>query len=102
VSLGGNNALALYNFSAGMSYPPTLAGLIPTGWYPGFIAVDGERNQIDVVNVRGLGVAGPPISRGPDPATNRTGKVEVNAVGFVSQIDVPNQIVAASLISVAS
>jgi YVTN family beta-propeller protein len=74
VSLGGNNALALYTFASGSwAVPPTLDGLIPTGWYPGFMAVDNVHNQILVSNVRGIGLEGPNFSKGPDSATNKTG-----------------------------
>ena len=45
VSLGGNNALAIYAFDAGnLTTPPTLDGLIPTGWFrydtPGTMRLD--------------------------------------------------------------
>jgi YVTN family beta-propeller protein len=91
VSLGGNNALALYTFaSGGWAVPPTLDGLIPTGWYPGFIAVDNVHNQILVSNVRGIGLEGPDISKGPDSATNKTGPAEISTYSVVLQIDIPN------------
>ena len=91
VSLGGNNALALYTFASGSwAVPPTLDGLIPTGWYPGFIAVDSVHNQILVGNVRGIGLEGPNISKGPDPATNKTGPAEISTYSVVLQIDIPN------------
>jgi YVTN family beta-propeller protein len=91
VSLGGNNALALYTFASGSwAVPPTLDGLIPTGWYPGFIAVDSVHNQILVSNVRGIGLEGPDISKGPDSATNKTGPAEISTYSVVLQIDIPN------------
>jgi YVTN family beta-propeller protein len=91
VSLGGNNALALYTFASGSwAVPPTLDGLIPTGWYPGFIAVDGVHNQILVSNVRGIGLEGPDISKGPNPKTNKTGPAEISTYSVVLQIAIPN------------
>jgi Phosphoesterase family len=91
VSLGGNNALALYTFASGSwAVPPTLDGLIPTGWCPGFIVVDSVHNQILVSNARGIGPEGPNISKGPDPATNKTGPAEISTYSVVLQIDIPN------------
>ena len=91
VSLGGNNALALYTFVPGnWALPPTLDGLIPTGWYPGFIAVDNVHNQILVSNVRGIGLEGPNITKGPDPKTNKTGPAEISTYSVLLQIDIPN------------
>ncbi len=91
VSLGGNNALALYTFPSGTwAVPPTLDGLIPTGWYPGFIAVDSVHSQILVSNVRGIGLEGPDISKGPDPKTNKTGPAEISTYSVVTQIDIPD------------
>ena len=42
-----------------LTAPPTLNGLIPTGWYPGFIAIDKKQNHILVPNVRSIGLEGP-------------------------------------------
>ncbi len=91
VSLGGNNALALYKFNRGnLTVPPVLDGLIPTGWYPGFIAIDKGHNQIVVSNVRGIGLEGPNITKGPDPSTNKTGPAEISTYSVVALVDVPN------------
>ena len=91
VSLGGNNALALYAFDTGnLTAPPVLDGLIPTGWYPGFIAIDTRQNQILVSNVRGIGLEGPYLTKGPDPATNKTGPAEISTYSVVTQIDIPD------------
>jgi len=51
VANGGNNALAVVRLSP--SGPSTLAGFIPTGAFPGAIAVQGER--LFVANVKGEG-----------------------------------------------
>lgn len=91
VGLGGNNALALYTFVPGnWALPPTLDGLIPTGWYPGFIDVDNVHNQILVSNVRGIGLEGRNITKGPDPKTNKTGPAEISTYSVLLQIDIPN------------
>jgi YVTN family beta-propeller protein len=91
VSLGGNNALALYAFDAGnLTTAPVLDGLIPTGWYPGFIAIDKVHSQILVSNVRGIGLKGPDLTKGPDPATNKTGPAEISTYSVITQVDIPN------------
>jgi len=51
---GGNNALAVVRLSRGA--PSTLAGFIPTGAFPGAIAVQGSR--LFVANVKGEGSRG--------------------------------------------
>jgi len=48
VALGGNNSLGLWNARTGK-----LAGLCPTGWYPGSVLYDGS-NWI-VANIKGTG-----------------------------------------------
>ncbi len=49
---GSQNAIAVVGFRPGHSQ---LEGLIPTGWYPGAIALDHFRDQICVANVKGIG-----------------------------------------------
>jgi hypothetical protein len=64
--------------------------LIPTGWFPGFIAIDTVHNQILVSNVRGIGLEGPNLSKGPDPATNKTGPAEISTYSVITQVDIPD------------
>ena len=52
VCSGTQNAVAVVRFQAGKS---RLAGFIPTGWYPGAIALDRLRQQLCVANVKGIG-----------------------------------------------
>ncbi len=54
---GTQNAVAVVNFKPGQSQ---LAGLIPTGWYPGAIAFDAPRRAIYVSNIKGHGSGHPP------------------------------------------
>jgi DNA-binding beta-propeller fold protein YncE len=49
---GTQNAIAVVYFKAAKS---RLAGLIPTGWYPGAIAFDPERNSLYIANIKGKG-----------------------------------------------
>jgi hypothetical protein len=90
VSLGGNNAVAIYATPVGHAQP-VLQGLIPTSWYPGYMAFDRRKNEIEVVDINGLGTPGPAISKAPDAATNKTGIAEISTYGAVSQIAVPDE-----------
>jgi DNA-binding beta-propeller fold protein YncE len=45
---GSQNALAVFGFNPGRSQ---LLGLIPVGWFPGGIVLDGRRNRLDVANL---------------------------------------------------
>lgn len=57
VSLGTNNAVATYNLGNGRA-PAALEGLIPTGFFPGALAVAGAQQSLVVVNVKGIGSLG--------------------------------------------
>ncbi|MCZ8514412.1 phosphoesterase [Paenibacillus filicis] len=57
VSLGRNNALAVYDWK-GPKAEPRLAGLIPTAWFPVDIDMDSS-NRLLVANADGLGSLGP-------------------------------------------
>ena len=57
VSLGTNNAIATYTLGTG-SAPATLEGLIPTGFFPGAVAIAGAQKSLVVVNVKGIGSLG--------------------------------------------
>ena len=46
---GTQNAVAVFQFKPGAS---KLLGLIPVGWFPGAIAYDARRGQIDVANIK--------------------------------------------------
>ena len=49
---GGQNAVAVVDFDPGKS---KIAGLIPTGWFPGAIAYDAVRRAVYVANIKGKG-----------------------------------------------
>jgi len=79
---GTQNAVAVVRFEPGRS---RLAGLVPTGWYPGAIAVDSRRNQLCVANIKGIG-SGKEFAPGE--------KVELNSHqyrGSISLIPVPGK-----------
>ncbi|MEO1783949.1 bifunctional YncE family protein/alkaline phosphatase family protein [Thermodesulfobium sp. 4217-1] len=57
VSLGSNNAVDVYDWN-GENEAVKFDGLIPTGWYPGDIAIDKALNSIVVANIKGVGSLG--------------------------------------------
>jgi YVTN family beta-propeller protein len=91
VANGTNNCVAVVRLAAGSSEGDgtsrpahsTLAGLIPTGWYPGAIYVSPDGKRLFVANVKGHGA----LSQ-PRPAEK--GKNSHDHLGSVSLIDVPD------------
>jgi YVTN family beta-propeller protein len=77
VSLGGNNALALYRWQ-GPSQPVSFLGLIPTGWYPGQVKMD-PTNRLVVPNIKGIG------SLGDGTAEAKSVYSEVGTVSFITK-----------------
>ena len=60
VSLGRDNAVAVYTFTGGKT-PARLDGLIPTGWYPADVLVDSALKKVVISSIKGLGSVGPTI-----------------------------------------
>jgi hypothetical protein len=60
-----------------------LAGLIPTGWYPGAVVVSADGKQLYVANVKGHGSLS-------QPRPLEKGRNSHDHLGSVSIIDVPN------------
>jgi YVTN family beta-propeller protein len=58
VSLGRNNALAVYDWKKGPKGEPRLTGLVPTAWFPVDIATD-SNNRLLIANADGVGSLGP-------------------------------------------
>ncbi len=58
VSLAGNNAIAVYGISRNVQQIE-LGGLIPTGWYPGGMALDTTKKALYVANIKGVGMRRP-------------------------------------------
>ncbi|WP_197081044.1 YncE family protein [Gordoniibacillus kamchatkensis] len=57
VSLGRNNALAVYDWN-GPAKTPRLLGLVPTAWFPVDIAADDANKRLLVANADGVGSLG--------------------------------------------
>jgi YVTN family beta-propeller protein len=91
VANGTNNCIAVVQLKDGdaadgdvRTGPPSrLLGLIPTGWYPGGVAVAPDGKRLYVVNVKGIG------SRS-QPRPERKGKNSHDYLGSVSLIDLPD------------
>jgi YVTN family beta-propeller protein len=90
VSLGRNNALAVYRLGRRGYDAVEFAGLIPTGWYPSDVAADQANRRLVVSNDKGVGSLGPEAKVGPDAATNKTGKWVHSNMGSASVIPFPN------------
>ncbi|QDV10006.1 Phosphoesterase family protein [Planctomycetes bacterium Poly30] len=55
VANGTQNAIAVLEFDPEERGESRVLGMIPVGWFPGAIAVDLERGQLCVANIKGLG-----------------------------------------------
>jgi YVTN family beta-propeller protein len=90
VANGTNNCIAVLRLGAGASEAAgpgrpaasALAGLIPTGWYPGAVLVSADGKKLFVANVKGVGS----LAKVRPPAA---GKNTHDFLGSVSIIDVP-------------
>jgi YVTN family beta-propeller protein len=68
-----------------------VAGLIPTGWYPGALALSGDGTKLMVANVKGHGSIG---RRRPGDKAERSVEKGLNShdhLGSVSIIDIPDE-----------
>jgi YVTN family beta-propeller protein len=91
VANGTNNCVAVVRLSAkssegdakGRPDASTVAGLIPTGWYPGAILVSKDGKTLYVANVKGHGA----LSK---PRPDEKGKNSHDHLGSVSIIPVPD------------
>ncbi|GAC1408139.1 MAG: alkaline phosphatase family protein [Burkholderiaceae bacterium] len=90
VSLGRNNALAVYELGDRMHDSVKFKGLIPTAWYPTSVVTDRQNGRLVVANGKGVGSLGPVATTGPDKASNKTGKFVHSNLGSASLIPFPN------------
>ncbi len=86
VSLGRDNALALYTYT-GAHAAAAFSGLIPTGWYPGTIQFDRQLGRLVVASMKGVGSLGYPrtISEGPgtSPATGPQAYADKGTISLI-------------------
>jgi YVTN family beta-propeller protein len=89
VSLGRDNAVAIYTYSDAYTQP-TFEGLIPTGSYPSGVAEDAQLGRLVIASEQGVGSVGPngTINQGigTNPATAHLG---YNFVGTVQTVTKP-------------
>ena len=85
VTLGRSNAVALFVPPA-VGKPARYLGLLPTGWYPSAVVEDKARQQLIVVNGKGVGNLGPKSTAG-DGKGGATGSANVGSVSFMA---IPN------------
>lgn len=90
VSLGRNNALAIYQYN-GSHQAPAFDGLIPTAWYPGTVRWNAALDRLVVANQAGVGALGKErtIAQGPG-TTPATGKQVYADVGSIELIAKPS------------
>ncbi len=89
VSLGRDNALAVYTYAGGDS-TPVFGGLIPTAWYPGTVLMDERLGKLVVGNLKGVGSLGTKRTILQGPGTNpATGHQVYADVGVVQVLAVP-------------
>ncbi|MGD9171818.1 MAG: bifunctional YncE family protein/alkaline phosphatase family protein [Candidatus Thiodiazotropha sp.] len=89
VSLGRNNALALYGLGEKSFDAVEFHGLIPTAWYPIDVVAEATSNRLIIANGKGVGSLGPEATVGPDSETNKTGRWVHSNMGSASIIPFP-------------
>ena len=92
VSLGRNNAAAIYRVPQNSSEATSFEGLIPAGTYPTAVATDPQAKRLYVLNGRGVGALGAERKGGPDPATNKTARSVYAVVASLSSVPFPSSI----------
>jgi len=89
VSLGRDNAVAVYTFTGG-KHPAELDGLIPTGWYPADVLVDAPLHKLVIASIKGLGSVGPVTTQLEGPGTKpAVGHTVYANVGTLQLLDDP-------------
>jgi YVTN family beta-propeller protein len=78
VANGTDNAVCVVSIGS----PSEIVGFIPTGWYPGSIAIDGRGERIFVANIKGIG------SR--SHAESPDGRSVLDFLGSISVIPMPS------------
>lgn len=90
VSLGRDNAIAVYEY-AGAHSAPAFDGLIPTDWYPGNLVWDAPLNKLVVADQAGVGALDGTNTITEGPGTNpATGPQVYKDRGVVNLIDPPS------------
>ncbi len=89
VSLGRDNALAVYGFE-GAQAPVSYQGLLPTDFYPSGVQTNTARGEVVVTNMRGIGARGPVSTIDKGPGTRpATGHNTHNVTGSLTTFTMP-------------
>jgi YVTN family beta-propeller protein len=94
VSIGRDNALAVYGYS-GPRTPMRYEGLLPTDFYPVGVTYDPAISKVVVINDKGIGALGPEstINKGPGTAPGAesvTGHNTYDDTGSVTEFTMPS------------
>jgi YVTN family beta-propeller protein len=94
VSIGRDNALAVYGYS-GPRTPVKYLGLLPTDFYPVNVAWDAALGEVVVTNDKGIGARGPESTLNEGPGTapggeNVTGHNTYDDTGSVTDFAMPS------------
>jgi YVTN family beta-propeller protein len=84
VANGTNNCVAVIRLEGDQGSAAVLAGLIPTGWYPGAVTVSSDGKKLFVANVKGIGTLATPRRE-----RRQKGKNSHDHLGSISIIDAP-------------
>jgi YVTN family beta-propeller protein len=84
VANGTNNCVAVVRLNHGGKGPSKVLGLIPTGWYPGALALSSDGKKLLIANVKGHGSLS-------QPRPTAKGKNSHDHLGSVSIIDLPDE-----------
>jgi YVTN family beta-propeller protein len=91
VSIGRDNALAVYGYS-GPHQPVQYEGLLPTDFYPVDVVYDPAIGKIVVTNDKGIGARGPDSTIVKGPGTNpATGHNTYDDTGSFTEFTMPSQ-----------
>jgi len=89
VSLGRNNAVAVYTYRDATT-PVAFSGLAPTGWYPGTVVWDAPLKRVVVASMKGVGALGADRTIDKGPGTQpATGHQVYADLGTVQTVPVP-------------
>jgi YVTN family beta-propeller protein len=83
---GTQNAVAVFEFRPGAS---KMLGLIPSGWFPGAIAYNARRKEIDVANIKSIATKKEEARKGKGRGYNsqqRTGSISIAPVPSKRQL----------------
>lgn len=100
VANGTQNAIAVFEFDPSTPQKSKLLGMIPVGWFPGAIVVNGARKELIVANIKGLPAVPPHDPKRPPNAFGShdyTGSLSVVPIPADSDLPALSERVARNL-----